>query len=252
MFTQRRTSRLGRQRHLEEVDSGDTSAPPDRIAAAHSVHLGWWDVVNTETLDDIPQEHWREIQMIYVNLILVIIIIILVMIQWKQKKLIESLQKEVHKIEKTTDDSNEIFWMRFPFYSCLVFFFILILLIFISIPGWYKFSTLQLFFLTLSSVFFVCSDLCLVGMNMNTKGLAPTWVEALYKKTSKSAYKRFFWLAFIFFIVSFILQPYEPKSLKVLMEIYNKSFGLLALSFVVFIYGIRSLGEISQNKFNKK
>jgi len=35
VFTHRRTSHLGRQRHFGEVDSGDTFAPPNRIAAAH-------------------------------------------------------------------------------------------------------------------------------------------------------------------------------------------------------------------------
>jgi hypothetical protein len=33
----------------------DTSAPPNRIAAAHYVRLRWWDVVNTKTLYEIGE-----------------------------------------------------------------------------------------------------------------------------------------------------------------------------------------------------
>ena len=46
-------SRLGPRSTFEEVDCRDTSAPPNRIAAAHYVRLRWWDVVNTETLSEI-------------------------------------------------------------------------------------------------------------------------------------------------------------------------------------------------------
>jgi hypothetical protein len=61
VFTHRGTSPLGpleakhiRLRHFRfrEVDSADTSAPPNRIAAVPFGHLRWWDVVNTETLSE--------------------------------------------------------------------------------------------------------------------------------------------------------------------------------------------------------
>ncbi|WP_256762487.1 hypothetical protein, partial [Cohnella sp. WQ 127256] len=32
----------------------DTSAPPNRIAASRFASLGWLDVVNTSTLEEIP------------------------------------------------------------------------------------------------------------------------------------------------------------------------------------------------------
>jgi len=44
---------LGRSRELEDADSGDTPAPPNRIAAGHFVTFRWWGVVNTRTLSEI-------------------------------------------------------------------------------------------------------------------------------------------------------------------------------------------------------
>src|SRR5690606_5009447 len=47
----------------------DTSAPPNRIAAAHFVRLRWWDVVNTETLCETPvkpQFSLRTIRGVYI------------------------------------------------------------------------------------------------------------------------------------------------------------------------------------------
>lgn len=43
----------GRPRHFEEAITGDTPAPPNRIAAGSSGALRWWGVVNARTLDEI-------------------------------------------------------------------------------------------------------------------------------------------------------------------------------------------------------
>jgi len=192
--------------------------------------------------------------MIFIVIILILIIFFLSWNQIRMNKKIKELQHRVPILESVneSDETNlTLFWMRFPFYCCLAFVLVLIFLMFISIPGWYTFSTLQLLSLTLSSLFFVYSDLCLVGLNMNTRGLAPKWIEIMYRKTSRSAYKRFFWFAFISFITSFILQQYEPIILKEIMELYNTSFSLIALSCVIFLYGLRSMEELSKNITNK-
>lgn len=188
----------------------------------------------------------------YLVIALVFLIAVLLWRQLQQMKLIKALKKQITtepiKVETDSNPNEEVlFWMRFPLYSCLVFILVLFALMFISISGLYSFSSLQLLFLTLSSLFFVSSDLCLVGINMNSNGIAPKWVEAVYKKTSRNSYKRFFWIAFICFITSFILHSFEPNSLKGITDIINQSYGILSLCFVLFIYGIRSLEEISKH-----
>lgn len=191
--------------------------------------------------------------MIHLFSFLIILIGILIIYIIFQNDKIKTLKKGKidSQNEKIEDKKFEVLmWLRFPFYCCLAFVSILFILVISNINGLYKFTNLQLLFLTFSSFFFVSSDLCLAGMNIKTDGIAPKWVEYIYNRTSKNAYKRFFWIAFLCFLMSFIFQAYEPKFINEMLDSFNISYGIISLAFVIFIYGIRSL-EVIAKYFNE-
>ncbi len=189
---------------------------------------------------------------IAVIIILLVIVTILLFLFAKQRRTIQHLKSEIsgNSLETESTDNDLIFWLRFPLYCCLVFCCSLLILMLLSITGIYKFSTIQMFFLTASSFFFVASDLCLIGMQMEGSNISPKWIQFIGRDTSRNAYKRFFWIAFVCFIVSFIVHPFEITYFKELTDIYNSAFGIMSLCLVIFIYGLRSIE--SMDRYFKK